>query len=67
MNKEPPKSLIEAAFKNPKAKLSCGNILIPAKPLDTATPRRCGVFIEAGRYEKHASTVDACGINTSTK
>jgi len=34
MNKEKPKSLIEAAFRNPKAKLYRGNILIPAEPLE---------------------------------
>jgi hypothetical protein len=34
MNRETPKSLIEQTFKNPKARLHNGAILIPAEPLD---------------------------------
>jgi len=37
MNEEKAKLLVEAAFKNPKAKLHRGAILIPAEPLDIDT------------------------------
>jgi hypothetical protein len=46
MNKEKPKSIIEAAFSNPKAKLYKGSILIPSEPLDMETVMRAAIETE---------------------
>ena len=49
MNKEKSKSLIEAAFGAPKAKLHRGAILVPAEPLDMLAVAKSAIEMEEKR------------------